>query len=154
WLYNLVEDERVEVQVARRWPALSSPLATARERLLRCDASEKSFLGALFHLVRAPDRMPPRLWSAHAALLERAIRILTPFPETRRRGRRRVGRPPGPPPRDERGRAPPFRACALADHAASGRGHAPGLVACRPPNDGSEHHPAALWKAAPSDPSG
>src|SRR5262249_1663621 len=83
WLYNVVEDERVEVAVARRWPALSPPLAAARRMMLRADdAARSGFLFALFYLVRAPERMPAHLWSGYQRSLEKAMRILSPFPET------------------------------------------------------------------------
>jgi hypothetical protein len=82
WLLNVIEDERVEVEVARRWPTLARALAYTRRELLACEAGTQEFLAALFHLVRAPEQLSPDLWSAYGPWLTRSIRILTPFPET------------------------------------------------------------------------
>jgi hypothetical protein len=82
WLQNVIEDERIEVAIARGWPPLASPLATTRAELIKSDPALHGFLGALFYLVRAPARMPLLLWMLHRRRLERAIRILTPFPES------------------------------------------------------------------------
>ncbi|TDJ03254.1 MAG: hypothetical protein E2O73_00545 [Deltaproteobacteria bacterium] len=80
WVHNLVEDERIERKIARRYLRLAHPLYVARRDLLEIDPDESSFFGALFAMVRAPDRLSAQQWTRHERRLLKLISILTPFP--------------------------------------------------------------------------
>ncbi len=82
WIHNLVEDERIERKIVRRYPRLAHPLYVARRDLLEIKPGESSFFGALFATVRAPDRLPPQQWTRHERRLLKLISILTPFPDS------------------------------------------------------------------------
>ena len=154
FLYNVIEDERVEVAIARRWPALAAPLATARQELLRVDDPVGAkFLFALFYLVRTPERMPDRLWAEQKLLLEKAMHILTPFPETAEQVRCAVRRLERLVPREERKAVPVFPTFALR-HGPDGRGTKAGVRTRgrrREADEWSEDRPAVVWTDAAPD---
>jgi hypothetical protein len=92
WLYNVIEDERVEREVARRFPPLTHPLERARRELVRRVPFNIGPLEAIFLLVRAPKRLSRVEWVAHEALLLDVLRILEPFPSDSRQVRYAVRR--------------------------------------------------------------
>jgi hypothetical protein len=75
-------------------PTLAHPLAALRRTLLQQpdQDGEVEVLGALFRLVRVPQRLTPDILERHGALLDEALRVLEPFPATQeevhRAGRR------------------------------------------------------------------
>lgn len=81
FLVNLVEDERIERLLVRDFPVYAGPLAVARDRLITADELSGLF-AAIYIVVRAPARTPPRLWRRHQTVLLSVIEILSPFPET------------------------------------------------------------------------
>ena len=83
-LTNLVDDERIERLLAHEIPTLAHPLAALRRKLLQQpdQDGEVEVLGALFRLVRVPQRLTPDILERHGALLDEALRVLEPFPAT------------------------------------------------------------------------
>lgn len=121
WIYNVVEDERIEVATARRWPALAPLLATTRRELIRPEHA-RGFLGALFLLVRAPAKLPFLTWGLQRRRLLRAMRILTPFPDTHAAVLRAVRRLALLVPDEERRKPPSFPCLELRGRKRPGRG--------------------------------
>ena len=81
-VHDLIEEERIERKAAWRIPALAYSLQRAREELLMVDSGDVRFLGALFALIRAPERILNAVWKRHEQALLSAIDALTPFPKT------------------------------------------------------------------------
>jgi hypothetical protein len=161
WLYNLVEDERIEAEVARRWPPLSPPLSTTREELIRSDTRSHRFLGALFFLVRAPDRMPLLAWIVHERRLRMVTRILTPFPATPAEVEAAVSKLERIVPTAERSNLPRFPSLTLRRRGRTRLAGAPREIS-GPVRRGRrtrkaewrDHEPPVVWKTAPPDPAG
>jgi hypothetical protein len=81
-LHNVIEDERIECEVARRFPALAHPLAIARRELCTELEPNADVIQTLFALVRAPTHITPANWDAHGKLLLESMEILEPFPSS------------------------------------------------------------------------
>ena len=82
YLHDILEDERIEILLAREKPCLAHPLAVARRDLIRPADPSDPFLAALFTLVRCEQEIDPRVWKKYREALEYAIRQLIPFPMT------------------------------------------------------------------------
>ncbi len=80
WIHNVIEDERIECEVASSFPALAYPLVVLREKLIRVPPCKPGPLEALFALVRGPEHLKQAGWAGHEELLLNAMRILEPFP--------------------------------------------------------------------------
>jgi hypothetical protein len=158
WLLNVIDDERIEVAIARDWPPLASPLATTRAQLIRDDVPLRGFLGALFYLVRAPDRMSFLVWRLHRGRLEQAIEILTPFPGSPEDVTRAVSRLVELVPEEERRSPPKFPSFDLKGRSRwRRRGDLRPGPRIRLGNDAdawSEETPKVVWRDAAPDAAG
>jgi hypothetical protein len=107
WLYNLIEDERVECEVAHRFPRLAHPLRIGRHDLIGGQQEGTGFFEVLFMLVRTPERFSPAQWKAHEMTLLGVMKILDPFPATASQTLRAVSRIIQFIPAEVRGLTPP-----------------------------------------------
>ncbi|MFQ5514430.1 MAG: hypothetical protein ACE5FG_08305 [Myxococcota bacterium] len=81
FLHNVIEDERIECEIARLHPALAPPLVVLRRGLGEPPAEQALHpLALIFLLIRAPARISPALWEQSSELLESVMRVLDPFP--------------------------------------------------------------------------
>jgi hypothetical protein len=158
YLYNVVEDERIEAAAARRWPPLAAPLETTRRALVRAEPGPRGFLVALFLLVRAPERMTSLLWVVHRRRLRRAMEILTPFPESAAEVLVAVRRLARLVPPEERARPPELPAFGVRGRArrggSAGEEEGAGGWPFGREDEWSDVTPPELWTDARPDPAG
>jgi hypothetical protein len=82
WVYNLLEDERIEALLVKKYPPLINPLHVARRELIQIRPRDLSFFSTLFGFVRAPHLLTPEQWATHRSRLLLLRQLLDPFPMT------------------------------------------------------------------------
>ncbi len=81
-IQNILEDERIEAEVARRYPCTVVPMHAARRDLLTPAGEDDGFLAAVFTLVRCEAPIPDALWERYESRLRAVLDELQPFPRT------------------------------------------------------------------------
>jgi hypothetical protein len=81
-IHNILEDERIEAEVARRYPCVVHPLHAARRDLLDVAGEDDGFLAAVFSLVRCEAPIPEALWRRYESRLRAVLDDLHPYPRT------------------------------------------------------------------------
>jgi hypothetical protein len=82
WLHNLIEDERIECALVRRYPVLWHPLDVLRRDVLRVEPAPVSRLACLLVWIRTPERLVARAFRRNQAFLTEVSAILDPYPTT------------------------------------------------------------------------